>query len=58
MAVTWHGEGPIVGGGATGGRDLVLIVEGVRLPCVDGVILEAGEDRVGHWLEEHLKGRV
>ena len=54
-AITGHGKGPIVGGGAAGGGDLVLVVEGVCLPRVDRVILEAGQDSVGHWLEEYLK---
>ena len=44
-----------MGDGATGGGDLVLVVERVGLPGVDGVIFEAGEDRVGQWLEENLK---
>ena len=45
-------------GGATGGRDLVLVVKRVCLPCMDGVILEACEDGIGHWLEEHLKEKI
>ena len=44
-----------MGGGATGGGDLVLVVERVGLPGVDGVVFEAGEDRIGQRLEEHLK---
>ena len=44
-----------MGGRAAGGGDLVLVVERVGLPGVDGVVFEAGEDCVGQRLEEHLK---
>ena len=43
-----------MGGGATGSGDLVLVIERVGLPRVNGVVFEAGEDCVSQWLEEHL----
>ena len=45
---------PVVWGGAKGRRDLVLVVQCVCLPSVDGVVFEAGDDCIAHGLEENL----
>ena len=47
-------KGSIVGGGAVGRGDLVLVLQRVCVPSVDRVVFEAGEDGVGEGQEEHL----
>ena len=56
-AVSGRGKGPVVGGGAKGGWDLVAVDQRLGFPGVDRVVLEAGEDGTTHRLEEDLQQR-
>ena len=57
LAVLGHRKRSVVRGRPKWRRDLVLVVEGVHIPGMDGVIFEAGQDHVCQGDKENLDTR-